>query len=49
MPPWQEAAAVRDFDAVYDRCGSFASDIIVRIQRGMSASPRKRTNGQTPH
>jgi hypothetical protein len=29
--------------------GSFASDMIVRIQRGMSASPRKRTNGQTSH
>jgi hypothetical protein len=25
---------------------SLASDMIVRIQRGMSASPRKRTNGQ---
>jgi hypothetical protein len=27
-------------------CGSFASDMIVRIQRGMSASPRARTSFQ---
>src|SRR5258708_7610918 len=31
------------------RFGSFASDMIVRIQWGVSASPRKRTNAQTPH
>jgi hypothetical protein len=35
------------FRAAYGRYGSFASDMIVRIQRGMSASPRKRTNGPT--
>jgi hypothetical protein len=29
-----------------DRSGSFALDMIVRIQRGMSASPRKRTNSR---
>jgi hypothetical protein len=47
MAPWQDAVAVQDFGPAYDRYGSFASDMIVRIQRGMSASPRKRTNGQT--
>jgi hypothetical protein len=31
MPPWQEAAAVRDFDAVYDRCGSCVTSADVSI------------------
>ena len=39
MPPWQEAAAVRDFDAIYDRCGSIAPDRHDRDARPMSASP----------
>jgi hypothetical protein len=47
MPPvWQQTAAVRDFDPGNVRLGSFASDMIVRIQRGMSGSPQKRTNGE---
>jgi hypothetical protein len=44
---WWEIAAVRDLSPANVRFGSFASDMIVRIQQGMSASPRKRTNGQT--
>jgi len=47
MAPWQDAVAVQDFGPAYDRYGSFASDMIVRIQRGMSASPRKQTSRHT--
>jgi hypothetical protein len=47
MTLWQETAALQDFDPAYVRNGSFASDMIARIRRGMSARPRKRTNGQT--
>ena len=42
-----QTAALQDFDPAEVRSGSFASDMIVRIQRGTSASPPKRTNGQT--
>jgi hypothetical protein len=43
----QETAALRDLDPAHVRNGSIASDIIVRIQRPMSALPQKQTNGQT--
>jgi hypothetical protein len=44
----QEIAALQDFNPAYDRFGSIVSDIIVRVQRPMSALPQKRTNRQTP-
>ena len=39
----QETAALRDFERVFDRFGSFATKAVKAIPRRLSALPQKRT------
>src|SRR5262249_55432063 len=42
-----QAAALRDFDPAYDRCGSIATDEVEVTRSRMSASPLKADNLHT--
>src|SRR5262245_60694881 len=44
----EETAALRDFNAAYDRSGSFSSDRHAPDARGMSASLQKLTSERLP-
>jgi len=48
MTPWQETAALRDFDQAHVRFGSFTTDAVAATRSCMSALPPKADMHELP-